>query len=135
VILACPVCLEDDVKSALVTVPSATSDTKYAMCPIEKCGYKVSFDMGINDLDDQTLTTTSGGEEMSEENWRHRSKGMKCRTCMWWVEKHNANLIGELKPGDQKLGRCRKKAPTLNGWPAVYESDWCGDHKLDETKL
>jgi len=33
------------------------------------------------------------------------------------------------------LGRCRKHAPTLDGWPAVFESDWCGDHKLDENKV
>ena len=31
---------------------------------------------------------------------------------------------------DARLGRCRKHCPTLNGWPAVYETDWCGDHKL-----
>jgi hypothetical protein len=33
------------------------------------------------------------------------------------------------------LGRCRRHAPTLSGWPAVFDVDWCGDHKLDETKL
>jgi len=33
-----------------------------------------------------------------------------------------------------QLGRCRRHAPTLGGWPAVYSSDWCGDHKLDENK-
>jgi hypothetical protein len=62
-------------------------------------------------------------QELSD-NWAHRSEGMKCGTCMWWVLK-----------GDGKLGRCRKKAPTLNGWPAVFNMDWCGDHKMDETKI
>jgi DNA-directed RNA polymerase subunit RPC12/RpoP len=23
----------------------------------------------------------------------------------------------------------------MTGFPAVYDTDWCGDHKLDETKL
>lgn len=41
---------------------------------------------------------------------------------MWWVDK-SATLNGS-------LGRCRRRAPTLDGWPAVYRSDWCGDHKL-----
>jgi hypothetical protein len=22
----------------------------------------------------------------------------------------------------------------MNGFPVVYETDWCGDHKLDESK-
>ncbi len=34
-----------------------------------------------------------------------------------------------------QLGRCRRRAPTMNGYPAVFENDWCGDHKLDENKL
>lgn len=23
----------------------------------------------------------------------------------------------------------------MNGYPVVFETDWCGDHKLDENKL
>jgi hypothetical protein len=34
-----------------------------------------------------------------------------------------------------QLGRCRRHAPTMNGYPAVFEDDWCGDHKLDENKI
>jgi hypothetical protein len=49
---------------------------------------------------------------------------------MWWVPKG-----GEGKMQGQRLGRCRKRAPSLDGWPAVYGGDWCGDHKLDETKV
>ena len=73
------------------------------------------------------------GSEVDEfhDMWQHRSEGMRCGTCMWWVEKYDA--IRE--PGVQRLGRCRKHAPKLEGWPAVYDMDWCGDHKLDETKL
>lgn len=77
---------------------------------------------------------------MSEEmrdNWAHRSAGMKCQTCMWFVEK-NVSLekagLGHFEVTG-KIGRCRRRAPTLNGFPAVFGTDWCGDHKLDETKL
>lgn len=58
------------------------------------------------------------------DNWKHRSTRMKCCTCMWYVEK--------LK--DSPIGRCRRHAPTMNGYPVVFSTDWCGDHKLDETK-
>lgn len=71
--------------------------------------------------------------EVYEDNWKHRSAGMKCGTCMWWVEK---TVIEKLRNNENpRLGRCRKRAPTLQGWPAVYEGDWCGDHKLDENKI
>jgi hypothetical protein len=33
------------------------------------------------------------------------------------------------------LGRFRRHAPTMAGYPAAFESDWCGDHKLDENRL
>lgn len=33
------------------------------------------------------------------------------------------------------LGRCRRRAPTMSGYPAVFEDDWCGDHKVDENKI
>lgn len=52
--------------------------------------------------------------------WAHRSQGMRCATCMFFVPKD-----------DTGLGRCRRRAPTMNGFPVVYPSDWCGDHKLD----
>lgn len=61
---------------------------------------------------------------MSNDNWEHRSKGMACLTCMWFVPKKN--------DGTWPIGRCRRHAPTMNGYPVVFETDWCGDHKLDE---
>ena len=57
-----------------------------------------------------------------KDNWEHRSQNMKCVTCMWFV----------LKSGI--IGRCRRRAPTMNGYPAVYNAGWCGDHKVDECK-
>lgn len=69
--------------------------------------------------------------QSSTENdkWAHRSKGMKCKTCMWFAEKHSNKL------GTPAFGRCRRHAPTMNGYPAVFGGDWCGDHKLDENKI
>lgn len=52
------------------------------------------------------------------DNWEHRSKGMVCHTCMYFNNY-----------------RCRRHAPTLAGWPAVYTTDWCGDHKLDKITM
>jgi len=60
-------------------------------------------------------------------SWEHRSSAMKCQTCMWFVEKAG--------PSTTKLGRCRRHAPTMAGYPAVFQSDWCGDHKVDENKI
>lgn len=63
---------------------------------------------------------------MSEDNWKFRSANMKCKTCMWFVPKE-AKVI--------EIGRCRRHCPTMGGFPVVFSSDWCGDHKLDENKL
>ena len=54
---------------------------------------------------------------------------MKCQTCMWFVKKVN------VAPHVTHIGRCRKHAPTLGGYPVVFDTDWCGDHKLDEEKV
>lgn len=62
---------------------------------------------------------------MAEDNWQHRSTSMGCKSCMWFQAKE-----GKV----EGLGRCRRHAPciTVIGWPAVFETDWCGDHKIDE---
>ena len=54
--------------------------------------------------------------------WAHRSQGMRCATCMWYAQKGSGSTIG----------RCRRHAPTMSGYPVVFTSDWCGDHKLNE---
>jgi len=63
--------------------------------------------------------------------WAHRAKGMRCATCMWFVVKVSNATDGV--PANP-LGRCRRHAPTMTGYPAVFANDWCGDHKLDENK-
>lgn len=76
---------------------------------------------------------------MSEEDrWIHRGKHMNCGTCMWYVPKaplpggpdSDVNAIAE-----PLLGRCRRHAPTMSGWPVMFLTDWCGDHKIDENKV
>jgi len=51
---------------------------------------------------------------------------------MWFSPKAHANMQeGEL----YKIGRCRRHAPSMNGYPVVFVSDWCGDHRIDENKF
>jgi hypothetical protein len=52
--------------------------------------------------------------------WEHRNIGMRCESCMWFVLKAAV------------IGRCRRHAPTMSGYPVVYTKDWCGDHKIAE---
>jgi hypothetical protein len=61
--------------------------------------------------------------------WVHRSEGMRCKTCIWFVPKQTEAKIG------YDLGRCRRHAPTMGGYPVVYVNDWCGDHRIDENKI
>lgn len=58
-----------------------------------------------------------------DDNWVHRSTKMKCKTCMAFVLKK------------KHIGRCRQHAPTMKGYPVVYDTDWCLDHKIDEDKV
>lgn len=46
------------------------------------------------------------------DNWQDM-KTFVCNTCMWYLNT-----------------RCRKHAPNLGGFPAVYSTDFCGDHKM-----
>lgn len=67
------------------------------------------------------------------DNWKHRSQGMKCGSCMWFAVKAKieSDTSTPLNPVGE-LGRCRRHAPTMVGFPAVFTTDWCGDHKLNE---
>ena len=68
-------------------------------------------------------------DPMPPDPWVGRSEGMRCATCVWFVEKRPTIDVGCL------FGRCRRHSPTMNGYPAVFGSDWCGDHKLDENRI
>ncbi len=70
---------------------------------------------------------------MGKDNWSYRSIGMQCRTCIYFVRKALRDEDGNSV--ETIIGRCRRRAPTMNGFPVVFETDWCGDHKLDEEKI
>jgi len=72
----------------------------------------------------------------TSDPWAHRSEGMRCKSCMWFAPKYpdgQPQYDGDritLPPAN--TGRCRRHAPTMNGYPVVFVNDWCGDHKLNE---
>lgn len=72
-----------------------------------------------------------GRQPATDDPWKHRSAGMSCKTCMWFVRKEKS---GPQPTDAREVGRCRRHCPTMNGYPVVFVSDWCGDHKLDENK-
>ena len=67
---------------------------------------------------------------MTNDPWANRSQNMKCATCMWFTPKLKTEPDGR-----ETVGRCRRHAPTMSGYPVVFQYDWCGDHKLDENKI
>jgi hypothetical protein len=71
--------------------------------------------------------------KQNSDPWVHRSSGMRCKTCLWFVSKEPQALTVTVK--SHELGRCRRHAPTMGGYPVVYMTDWCGDHRLDENKI
>lgn len=79
-----------------------------------------TIDTANMNFEDPTLEDVVA-KNYKEDNWAHRSSGMVCDTCMYYVQK-----------GISILGRCRRRAPTLDGWPVMFSTDWCGDHKLNE---
>jgi len=93
-------------------------DTEKIICYLGEFSHA---DLKINRVDNLKK------KENSDDPWKHRSKGLKCKTCMWFVKKENSN--------DSTVGRCRKNAPTMGGYPVVLETDWCGAHRLNENAL
>lgn len=93
-------------------------------------------------LHEEMCTGRAAPLESPADPWAHRSAKMRCRTCMWWVQKdlseggmtHGVSRVNGKTVATRRMGRCRRHAPTLNGYPAVWSDDWCGDHKLDEAK-
>ena len=53
-----------------------------------------------------------------EDNWKNRTVEMRCQSCMYFIN-----------------FRCRRNAPTMAGFPAVYPDDWCGEHKLGKDTM
>lgn len=65
----------------------------------------------------------------SADPWIHRSDNMRCKSCIWFVPKKSDIKLG------YDIGRCRRHAPTMGGYPVVFVNDWCGDHRIDENKI
>lgn len=59
----------------------------------------------------------------------HKASNMLCKTCRWFVP-----MTSETNP-DPEVGRCRRHAPTKEGFPVVFNWDWCGDHELEENDM
>lgn len=54
-----------------------------------------------------------------KDRW-DRKTGFFCLTCAFYA------------PKNMDIGRCRRNAPVMGGFPVVYpDHDWCGNHKLD----
>jgi len=52
------------------------------------------------------------------DNWAAMST-FCCETCMYYIN-----------------FRCRRHSPAgQEGWSAVYNTDWCGDHKITKLKM
>ena len=57
-----------------------------------------------------------------------RKTNFNCESCMFYVPKRDAAIGGVVF--DTSEGCCRRNAPTMKGYPVVYSSDWCGEHKI-----
>ena len=56
-------------------------------------------------------------KEKATDRW-DQVAGYCCGTCRFY------------SPKDGFIGRCRRNAPTMDGFPVVYpKDDWCGQHK------
>ena len=79
----------------------------------------------------------SPDKPLPADPWAHRARSMRCTTCMFFVPKIPSGKSEQNMREDDVpvLGRCRRRSPSMSGYPAVFETDWCGDHKLDENKI
>ena len=79
-------------------------------------------------MSEQAVTVGTMTGVWSRDPWAKRSHGMRCTTCIFYVMK-----VDDVEnPPSRELGRCRRHAPTMQGFPVVFPDDWCGDHKLKE---
>lgn len=88
------------------------------------CPYTITNEEIIN-VDVFTIYGNETKEkEMSnttnKDNWKDKATGMICSTCTNYA------------PKNEYIGRCRRNAPTMKGFPAVFPSDWCGEHKMND---
>lgn len=106
-----------------LTDPSAIGSS--ANQPEQCSSSNVPTESDPNSIDAHSLEA----QPVPADPWAHRSDGMRCKTCMWFAPKiaKSSRFI--------HVGRCRRHAPTMNGYPVVFVNDWCGDHKLNENTV
>jgi len=68
----------------------------------------------IKEMEKEMSNTTN------KDNWKDKATGMVCSTCTNYA------------PKNEFIGRCRRNAPTMKGFPAVFPTDWCGEHKMND---
>ncbi len=49
----------------------------------------------------------------------------KCDNCLFYF----------VRPDKERQGSCQVSAPKLEGWPMVWDHDWCGEHQADRQKV
>jgi len=75
------------------------------------------------------------GIDFLRDPWKNRNRMIKCNTCIYFVIKDSINKGEEYPREYGYIGRCRRHAPSIIGFPVVFELDWCGDHRLDENAV
>jgi hypothetical protein len=83
------------------------------------------------ELDPASFPHGKTASEHAVDLWAHRSVGLRCKSCMWFA----AKISGRVQRADHIIGRCRRHAPSMHGYPVVFSDDWCGDHKMDENAI
>ena len=99
----------------------------------------------------RAIIEREGDDIIAKELSKLIKRNSHCRTCGWcmkeditiWQQITDDHKKGFVKVGDygslekvtNTVSRCRKNAPTMSGYPVVFEDDWCGEHKFDEGKV
>lgn len=78
--------------------------------------YKTATEAALEKEGNEILKRAFSPKEV--DNWQNMNTFM-CETCQNYIN-----------------FRCRCHSPNgQEGWPAVYPTDWCGDHKMSKTTM
>jgi uncharacterized protein RhaS with RHS repeats len=88
------------------------------------CPYTIAYEGILNEDVFTFIGMKAKEKEMNnttnKDNWKDKATGMVCSTCTNYA------------PKNEFIGRCRRNAPTMKGFPAVFPTDWCGEHKMND---